>query len=695
MCGIAGIVSLNGRPVDPNAPKRMCDIIAHRGPDDAGYVFFHHGRAPDGQGSSWVRFCDAEFTHLNEHLPVFGGSYSRSELGEREFTLAFGHRRLSILDLSPAGHQPMCSPDRLLWIVHNGEVFNFQELRQDLEARGYQFRSGTDTEVILALWEEHGSRCLEMLDGQFAFAVYDRRDNSLTLARDRFGVKPLYYAIADGQLAFASEAKALFASRLFRPEIDPASLVEYMTFQNTLTRETIWKGVKILQPGELLRIEPAGGTEPRIERYCEGSAPLRMTTDSPAESAAQVAQSFGEAVRRQLISDVPVGSYLSGGMDSGSIVAVAGKVIDRLHTFTGGFDLTNVNGIEQGFDERRMAEQLSHLLQTEHYDVVLHAGDMPAAMESLTWHMDDPRVGMCHQNWYVAKLASRFVKVCLAGTGGDELFAGYPWRYRPSLQFDSIGGFDDAVFESWHRLLPAGELGRLFSSDMQQHLGVPRERFDDVMRGAPAWSDQADSVDNLMHRALYFEERTFLHGLLVTEDHISMAHSLETRVPFLDNALADLAWRLPPSVKIQMDKLRAASADDFIDSADGKIVLRRAMERYLPKEFVYNRKQGFSPPDENWYRGPSMDYIKSILLDSQTLERPWFDKAFLQSRLDEHFSGQRNHRLLIWSMLSFEWIQRHFADGSIVQPEDRLRSLRPTVRVIPSSASSELAEPSV
>jgi len=681
MCGIAGIVSLSGRPVDPNAPKRMCDTIVHRGPDDAGYVFFHHGRPPAGQGSSWVRFCDAEFRHINEHLPVFGGSYSRTELSEREFTLAFGHRRLSILDLSPAGHQPMCSPDRLLWIIHNGEIFNFVELRRDLEAKGFEFRTRTDTEVILALWEEYGANCLEMLDGQFAFAVYDRRDNSLTLARDRFGVKPLYYAEADGQLAFASESKALFASRLFRPEIDPASLVEYMTFQNTFTRETIWKGVKILQPGEMLRMNPASGNEPRVERYHQKSVPLGAAPCSGDEASDLVALRFGEAVRRQLISDVPVGSYLSGGMDSGSIVAVAGGVIDRLHTFTGGFDLTNVNGIEQGFDERQMAEQLSHLLQTEHYDVVLHAGDMPAAMEKLTWHMDEPRVGMCHQNWYVAKLASRFVKVCLAGTGGDELFAGYPWRYRPAVSCDTVEAFDDAVFDSWHRLLPAGELAGLFAGDMRSHFAAPRERFDAVMRDAPAWFDGADSVENLMHRGLYFEATTFLHGLLVTDDHISMAHSLEARVPFLDNELAALSWRLPPSVKIQMDKLRAAGNGEFIDSADGKLVLRRAMEKYLPREFVYNRKQGFSPPDENWYRGPSMDYIKSILLDSQTLERPWFDRKFVTARLDEHFEGRRNHRLLIWSLLSIEWIQRHFADGAMVVPEDRLRSIRPGVRV--------------
>lgn len=695
MCGIAGIVSLSGRPIDPNTPKRMCDLIAHRGPDDAGYVFFHHGSSDTGRGSSWARFADAEFRHINEHLPIFGGDYSRTELAEREFTVGFGHRRLAILDLSPAGHQPMCTSDRMLWIVHNGEVYNFPQLRTDLEARGYRFRSGTDTEVILSLWEEFGPECVKMLDGMFAFAIYDRRDNSMTLVRDRFGVKPVYYAMVGDTLLFASEAKALFGSRILKPEIDPATLVEYMTFQNTFTRQTIWRNVSILQPGEMLRVEPGSGRQPKLVQYHSMATALDGAMEDEDRCVGLVAEHFGRAVQQQLISDVPVGSYLSGGMDSGSIVAVAGKTIDRLHTFTGGFDLTNVNGIEQGFDERRMAEQLSHLLQTEHYDVVLHAGDMPAAMERLTWHMDDPRVGMCHQNWYVAKLASRFVKVCLAGTGGDELFAGYPWRYRAAFASEGLREFDEAILRSWHRLLPADQMAGLFAGDLHMHLDEPRRRFGTVMQDAPQWSDAFGRAENLTHRALYFEAATFLHGLLVTDDHISMAHSLETRVPFLDNALAELAWRISPAVKLKMDGLRGESSGKFIDSADGKHVLRRAMERYLPREFVYNRKQGFSPPDENWYRGPSMDYIKSILLDTQTTTRPWFEARFVQDRLSEHFEGRQNHRLLIWSLLSFEWIQRHFADGPALVPDPGLRSVRPVVQVPIERGSAATSEHTV
>jgi asparagine synthase (glutamine-hydrolysing) len=676
MCGIAGIVSLGERPVEPAAVQRMCDAIAHRGPDDAGYAFFQPGTRSGGRGGSWCGFTDAAFRHHNEHRPVFGGSYCRQRLEQGRFTVALGHRRLAIIDLTHDGHQPMATSDQRYWIVFNGEIYNYRELRAGLEERGYAFHTRTDTEVILHLWEEHGVNALTMLDGMFAFALFDRVENTITLARDRFGVKPLYYARANGMLVFASEIKALFASGAVPAALDPAGLVEYFTFQNVLRRETIWRGVLVLEPGEYVTVAPGAidGVEPR--RYHAGFPAYEAAAPDETTSSEQVATAFAAAVERQLVSDVAVGSYLSGGMDSGSIVAIAGRSIPRLHTFTGGFDLTNVNGIEQGFDERRLAEQLSYLLQTEHYDVVLHAGDMPAAMDRITWHMDDPRVGMCHQNWYVAKLASKFVKVCLAGTGGDELFAGYPWRYRIGIGADDAAGFDEEYLRYWHRLFPPEELPGLFAPELREHTGAARASFAAVLADTPSVPAGADLPETLLHRALHFEFRTFLHGLLITEDHISMAHGLEARVPFLDNRLADLAWRLAPSVKTDPAALLAGPRDGQIDSADGKKVLRRAMESFLPREFVYQQKQGFSPPDENWYRGPSMDYIKSILFDHRARERPWFDHAFVEARLHEHFEGRRNHRLLIWSLLSVEWIQRHFVDtGPPVERETPIRVL--------------------
>ncbi|MBN1942506.1 MAG: asparagine synthase (glutamine-hydrolyzing) [Phycisphaerae bacterium] len=663
MCGIAGIVSLADKPVPTDQIKPMCDVQAHRGPDDAGYAFFQVGDKSTGDGGYWCGFTDPEFRHFNEHLPTLTGQYARDELGRRRYQLAFGHRRLSIQDLSHYGHQPMSNSDRRYWVVFNGEIYNFPDLRKELEEQGYIFRTRCDTEVILHGWKQWGFDCLEKLNGMFALALYDRQENTLTLARDRFGVKPLYYAVTNDYFLFASETKGILASGLHRAAIHPGALVEYFTFQNTLGRQTLFEGVEILPPGAAITLKPGNGRGPTSRMFHEQFPAASETDGDETRLREQVAESFSTAVRRQLISDVEVGSYLSGGMDSGSIVSVAGRSIPRLVTFTGGFDLTNVDGIEQGFDERGLAEQLSYLLQTEHYAVVLHAGDMPAAMEKITWHMDDPRVGMCHQNWYVAKLASRFVKVCLAGAGGDELFAGYPWRYRHIMDGPSPTGDEDAYFRYWNRLLEPSEQPGLFAiGEYSSAAGRARQMFQDVLRDAPAPRKDLSETENAVQRALYFEFRTFLHGFLVTEDHIGMAHSLESRVPFLDNDLADLAWRIRPKWKLDTDSLRSNSANEHNVSTDGKIILRQAMENFLPVEFTRQHKQGFSPPDENWFRGPSMDYIQSILYDPRTRQRPWFDQTFVQARLEEHFAGRRNNRLLIWSLLSFEWLQRHWVD---------------------------------
>lgn len=667
MCGIAGITHFGPQPVDVRAVKRMCDLIAHRGPDDAGYAYFGPSSLGAGRAESCA-FVDPAFRHASEHLPVYGGTYFHERTDGAPIHLALGHRRLSILDVSALGHQPMTDPEQRCWIAFNGEIYNFRELRADLEAAGHRFRSGSDTEVILHLWHRHGRRALEMLDGMFAFAIYDRVENELVLARDRFGVKPLYYAFNQHALAFGSEVKSVLASGLAMPEIDPDGLVQYLAFQNVFGDGTLFRGVKLLEPGACLVARPGESRPPRMERFHHGFPTADPSLGDEAEVTELVSEAFGEAVTRQLVSDVPVGAYLSGGMDSGSIVSVAGRSIPRLLTFTAGFDLTNVNGMEQGIDERGASEQLAYELQTEHYEVVLHAGDMPAVMDRLAWHLDDPRVGMCHQNWYAAKLASRFVKVCLAGTGGDELFGGYPWRYANGIHADDFAGFDDRYFSYWHRTFDEATLPGLFSSDLQSSVAGLRRAFGGVLADAPDWQPELDHRENMLQRALHFEFKTFLQGLFVVEDRISMAHSLESRVPFLDNGLADLAWRIRPSMKVALDALPDPRNGHLV-SADGKRVLRTAMERFLPDDFTRQRKQGFTPPDANWYRGPSMEYIQSILLDSRTLDRPWFERRFVEDRLDEHFTGRCNHRLFIWSLLCLEWLQRHYVDDALQRTE--------------------------
>ena len=664
MCGIAGIISVDQRQVEPEAVKRMCDSISHCGPDDAGYVFFRLNENSLPERGYWCEFSDADFKHLNEHLPAFGGDYFREEISKHHFSVGLGHRRLSIIDLTHYGHQPMSNSDRRYWVVYNGEIYNFPEIREELKAKGHIFRTRCDTEVLLHLWEEYHIDSLARLDGMFAFTIYDCIDNRLVLVRDRFGVKPLYYVYTDGYFVFASEIKAILASGLVKPEIKPEALVEYFTFQNIYRSHTLFQGIHLLQPGEFIELTPGAGKIAQPKRYHTGfpvADPSFCSTDTAKE---MIAETFAKAVKRQLISDVEVGSYLSGGMDSGSIVSLAGQSIPRLMTFTGGFDLTNVDGIEQGFDERYLAEKLSHLLQTEHYAVVLHAGDMPAAMEKLSWHIDDLRIGMCHQNWYVAKLASRFVKVCLSGVGGDELFAGYPWRYIHGNGSTGFDEFDWKYYHYWHRLLPPEKIIRLFPPEFGKYYKATWESFQGIMKASPEWQQELSHSENLLQRALFFEFKTFLHGFLLIEDRISMAHSLETRVPFLDNNLVDLAWRIPPFMKLNTKGLNGNENNHYFESSEGKTILRSAMKRYLPKEFLHQRKQGFSPPDENWYRGPSMDYIKSILFDTRSIERPWFNQDFIKSRLQEHFEGKQNHRLLIWSLLSFELLQRHFIDKS-------------------------------
>jgi asparagine synthase (glutamine-hydrolysing) len=451
----------------------MCDIQAHRGPDDAGYALFSpSGDRPDGALSA-ASYHDPLFRRAPK-TRVFDSKAANSP----SCLLALGHRRLSILDLSSLGHQPLESSEGGLWTVYNGELYNYPELKASLQAAGRKFKTGSDTEALLELWRIKGRGALELFDGMFALAMYDSRANKLFLARDRFGVKPLYYALSsDGQfLLFASEIKGILASGLLKPEIDPSGVAEYFTFQNQFGEQTLFKGVSRLMPCETLEVSPGRGEISR-SRYFKHNFSMDFSADSGERTSMTLTSLFEAAVSRQLISDVDVGSYLSGGMDSGSIVAVAGRKIPRVLTFTGGFDLTNVSGIELSFDERRMAERLSYLLQTEHYDVVLHAGDMPAVMERLTWHNDDLRVGMCHQNWYVAKLASRFVKVCLAGAGGDELFGGYPWRYELALRAKDLASFDDGLFKFWHRALPCDELPRVFSPAVSGFEGVARAPF--------------------------------------------------------------------------------------------------------------------------------------------------------------------------------------------------------------------------
>jgi asparagine synthase (glutamine-hydrolysing) len=623
MCGITGIFNLNGEPVSPVILRKMTDAVAHRGPDGEGF-------------------------------------YTDSFIG-------LGHRRLAIIDLSSAGHQPMMTQDSQYVLSYNGEIYNFQELRLELEARGYHFRSRTDSEVLLYAYVEWGEEALDRFNGMFAFAIWDRQRQELFLARDRYGIKPLYYTLQGHTFLFGSEIKAILAHPAYQVTLDKEALLEYFTFQNFFTDKTLFSEVKLLPAGSYLRVELGAQRHGPPQRYWDYHFVEPERPKDEREYLEELDRLFRQAVSRQLVSDVDVGAYLSGGMDSGSITAVAASQLPYLKTFTCGFDLHSASGLELSYDEREIAESMSYQFKTEHYEMVLKAGDMERVLPKLTWHLEEPRVGQSYPNFYAAQLASKFVKVVLSGGGGDELFGGYPWRYYRAVINDNFEGYIDKYYLYWQRLIPNKIIKEVFKPVWAEVEHVwTRDIFRDVFtRYIPELTRPEDYINH----SLYFEAKTFLHGLLIVEDKLSMAHSLETRVPFLDNDLVDFAMQVPIHLKLgnlgEVVRLNEnepghKTAKYFNKTNDGKLLLRKVMQRYIPAEVTSREKQGFSAPDASWFKGESIDYVRRQLFSNQARIYEFLDREALHNLINEHLAGKQNRRLLIWSLLNMEWWLKKF-----------------------------------
>lgn len=624
MCGIAGIVHLDGAPISAVCLKQMTDAIAHRG--------------PDGEGQ-WI-----------------------------EGNVGLGHRRLAIIDLSSAGHQPMLSEDSRYVLSYNGEVYNYLELRSELEMEGYRFRSNTDSEVVLYSLVEWGVASLLRFNGMFAFSFYDRKEKKLLLARDRYGIKPLYISQQGSIFAFGSEQKAILARNGFRRVLDRPALLEYFTFQNIFTDRTLLEDIQLLPAGNYAELD-LSKKQPSLQRtqywdYCFRESEQAV---DDSEYLEELHRLFHQAVNRQLVTDVELGSYLSGGMDSGSITAISAQSFPYLKTFTCGFDLSSASGIELGFDERTKAEAMSARFKTEHYEMVLKAGDMERCLPKLAWHLEEPRVGQSYPNFHAAQLASKFVKVVLSGAGGDELFGGYPWRYYRAVVNQDFDHYIDQYYGFWHRLIPNQEIHQVFAPIWNEVKDVwTRDIFRDVFR---THDNELDRPEDYINHSLYFEAKTFLHGLFVVEDKLSMAHGLETRVPFMDNDLVDFAMKCPVNLKLNnlTDVIRLNENESgnktnkfFQKTRDGKQILREMMRRYIPVEVTRAQKQGFSAPDASWFKGESIDFVRQTLFDDNAAIYQWLDCATVQSLVNEHLSGERNRRLLIWSLINFEEILKQF-----------------------------------
>ena len=624
MCGITGIFNLNGAPISPVSLKKMTDAIIHRGPDGEGF-------------------------------------YSDSFIG-------FGHRRLAIIDLSPSGHQPMISQDAQVVLSYNGEIYNFQELRAELESLGHQFRSKTDSEVVLNAWLEWGKACVNRFNGMFAFAIWDKREQSLYLVRDRYGIKPLYYAQWGDTFLFGSEQKAILEHPDAKRELDKSALLEYFTFQNIFTDRTLLENIQLLPAATIAKISLAS-RQMKFETYWDYRFREPEHPADPREYKEELDRLMRQATNRQLVSDVELGAYLSGGMDSGTLTALASHELPYIKTFTCGFDLSSASGIELSFDERTKAEAMSARFKTEHYEMVLKAGDMERCLPKLAYHIEEPRVGQSYPNYYAAQLASKFVKVVLSGAGGDELFGGYPWRYYRATACNNFEHYIDQYYGFWQRLIPNKDIKNVFAPIWGDVKDIStRDIFRDVFQ---THDNQLERPEDYINHSLYFEAKTFLQGLFIVEDKLSMAHSLETRVPFMDNDLVDFAMQCPVNLKLNnlADVVRInenttgnKQAKFFQKTNDGKQILRDVMQKYVPNDIIKAEKQGFSSPDASWFKGDSIDFVKRELLNNNAKIYDWMDRKSVQSLLNEHLSGSKNRRLLVWSLLNTEsWLKQNLS----------------------------------
>jgi len=598
MCGLVGIYSKNNN-IDKKNLLEMSELLAHRGKDGDGH-------------------------YINNN-----------------FGLA--HKRLSIIDLTNDASQPFVSNDKRYVLAYNGEIYNFKEIKKKLINK-YKFTSSSDTEVILYAFSEWGKKCFKLFNGMFAIAIWDNKLKKIIIARDRYGMKPLYYYCDGKNLVFASEIKSIIKNKFYKRQLDYYGLCEYLRFQNYISDKTLFKNISLLPQGTYIEFD--SNLKPSLETYWDFNF---FNKDMVIKNNKRDLNFYiNRAVKRQSFADVDINSYLSGGIDSACIVRNAKKFIKNIKTFTIGFDLSSASGIEFFFDERKKAERISSIFKTDHYQSVLKSGDFEKCIDDLVYHVEEPRVGQSYPNLYAAKLASKFGKVVFSGVGADELFGGYPWRYiylKKKLPFDK---FLEIYFKKMNRL-PGNQLLNQKSS-MLSYKDAEEYNYEKFKKIFENYKQQYVTPDDALNYCMYFESKTFLNGLLLVEDKISMSKGLEVRAPFLDNDLVDYTLKIPNKMLFLKSKLNDNENNlekKYKQFTKGKLILRKSLNKSLPSDIIYDRKQGFSGPDKSWFRGESIDFI-----NSQLKNLPKFlNKKKVLEVFNKHVSGEQNLRLTIWSII--------------------------------------------
>jgi len=636
MCGIAGLVRWDGQPVLEHDVRAMCRVMVHRGPDEEG-VFL-------GAGAG------------------------------------LGMRRLSIIDLA-GGQQPVSNEDRTVWVVFNGEIYNYAELRQLLARNGHTLRTQSDTETIVHLYEDFGARCVDHLRGMFAFAIWDTRRRQLLLARDRLGIKPLYYAELDGGVAFASELKPLLQIAEVDRQLDWAAVGHLLTFLATPSSQSIVHGVRKLEPGHVATA--AAGSALRVDRYWDVEfAPDERSTED--ELVEELRGLLVEAVRLHEVSDVPIGAFLSGGIDSSAVVAtMAGLTTERVKTFSIGF-------AEAEYNELGHARYVADLFGTEHHELVLRP-DVVQIVEDLAWYLDEPFGDTSAIPTYmVSKLAAEHVTVVLTGDGGDELFGGYDKYVTEGReqQYPRAPRSVRAVLGAVGRVMPEGMPGRRFLRHLaldgaQRYLDASTMfRADEVRRLLqPGAYEQVVQHDPTVHALSclddfgsdwlsaiqYCDLHTYLPlDILTKVDRMTMAHSIEARPPLLDHKLVEFAARVPASLRVQ--------------NGATKHLFKRAMRGVLPHHIINRTKHGFAVPLARWFRGELSTFVRDLLFSDRCRRRGLFNEAYIERLLRLHARG-RDIDLQLWTLLSLELWCRRVLDAPIERVEPPARASRQ--RILP------------
>lgn len=634
MCGIAGQVSYV-QPVNTEDVSSMIQRLVHRGPDDQGIYLNSRNQS----------------VSENNVFPAEGnGPFA-----------GLGHRRLSIIDLS-SGHQPVHNEERKIWIVFNGEIYNFQGLRNDLIKAGHRFYTSSDTEVIVHLYEKYGDDCVKYLRGMFAFAIWDQKRKRIFVARDRLGKKPLYYHWDNKTLLFASELKGILACPDFKRTIDREALVNYLQYGYIPDPMSIFRGVCKLPPGHVLTVESGSLS---VSKYWDISFESKATGDEE-EVSEQLLEKLRESVKLRLISDVPLGAFLSGGIDSSLIVALMAKQMSQpVKTFSIGFE-------EADYNELPYAREVAELYKTDHHEMVVRPGSFDL-IENIVHHFDEPFGDASSiPTYYVSKLASEYVKVVLSGDGGDELFAGYD-SYSAIMyrnKYERIPKYLRSAIKMAAEILPDGSRGKnflynislpldkrfidyishvslfrntkLLSGDLVNYLGKKEDVFEKYFEEARKF----DALSKLQ----YMDMKTYLPGdILVKVDRMSMAHSLETRTPLLDQEVVEFVNGLPYRYKL--------------NEATRKYVFKKVARKLLPETILNRKKQGFAVPLRYWFKDELKSYIREVLFEKRTCQRGYFNQKIVHKLFSEYEMGRRDYSKLLWHILVLEVWHRLYMDS--------------------------------